>query len=97
MTDLSKSILLPMLVATVISIILGKFIIGQLRKAKIGQSIRDDGPQSHLAKAGTPTMGGIIFVIGTIISLLIFGKINSTIGVILIGMIGFGGIGFWLI
>lgn len=94
MTDLSKNILLPMLVATVISIILGKFIIGQLRKAKIGQSIRDDGPQSHLAKAGTPTMGGIIFVIGTILSLLIFGKINWTIGVILIGMIGFGGIGF---
>jgi len=92
--ELNKNLLLPMLVATVISIVIGNFIIAKLRKAKIGQSIRDDGPQSHLAKAGTPTMGGIIFVISTIASLLIFGKINSTIAVILIGMIGFGGIGF---
>lgn len=92
--NITLEILLPMLVAIILSILLGKIIIKQLQKAKIGQSIRDDGPQSHLAKAGTPTMGGIIFVISTIITLLLFGKINSTIGVIILGMVGFGGIGF---
>ena len=46
-----------------------------LRKIKIGQSIRKDGPKSHLIKQGTPTMGGIIILIGFSISFILFGNI----------------------
>lgn len=57
-----------LLISFVISIILALIIIPILKKIKIGQIERDDGPQSHLKKQGTPTMGGIIFIIGILIS-----------------------------
>ncbi|MDU5273237.1 MAG: phospho-N-acetylmuramoyl-pentapeptide-transferase, partial [Finegoldia magna] len=59
--NFKSEILMSMLLAIIISLILGKFIIKILRKKHIGQEIRDDGPKSHYSKAGTPTMGGIIF------------------------------------
>ena len=52
---------LPVLTAFIVSVILGPIIIPYLRKLKMGQTEREDGVQSHLKKAGTPTMGGIIF------------------------------------
>ena len=54
---------LPVLIAFAISVILGPVIIPYLRKLKMGQTERVDGVQSHLKKAGTPTMGGIIFLL----------------------------------
>ena len=57
-----KSLLLPLLVSAVISGILGYWVVPILEKLKTGQIIREDGPQSHLKKAGTPTMGGIFFI-----------------------------------
>ncbi|MDK2820676.1 MAG: phospho-N-acetylmuramoyl-pentapeptide-transferase [Clostridia bacterium] len=58
--------------ATVITVVLGPPVIGFLRRLKAGQTVRDDGPRSHLVKTGTPTMGGILFLIGfTITSLVI--------------------------
>ncbi len=59
-----------LLIAFFISVILGIIIIPILKKLKVGQIERDDGPQSHLKKQGTPTMGGIIIIIGTLITMI---------------------------
>ncbi len=65
------------LFATVISILWGKYFIRFMQRKQFGQVIRDDGPESHLKKAGTPTMGGV-FIIGTILLTLLFaGNFNS--------------------
>ena len=92
-----------LIIAFVVSIILGFIIIPILRKLKVGQIERDDGPQSHLKKQGTPTMGGIIMIIamilvvtGAYIYLSVQGQ-NETANrliPILILTIGFGAIGF---
>jgi len=57
-----------------ISLAAGYLIIPLLKKLKAGQQVRDDGPQSHLSKTGTPTMGGVIILLGTLITTLIFAK-----------------------
>ena len=57
-----------LLISFVISIILGLIIIPILKKLKVGQIERNDGPQSHLKKQGTPTMGGIIMMVTMILS-----------------------------
>ncbi len=65
------------LLAAFVSIVWGKYFIGFMRKKQFGQVVRDDGPQSHLKKAGTPTMGGVV-IIGTILlGILISGNFYS--------------------
>lgn len=86
--------LLALIVGFAGSALLGPRIIPLLRKLKIGQSIREDGPASHLSKSGTPTMGGLIFLAGFLISLLISGTINSRIMVVVISTLGFGLVGY---
>lgn len=83
-----------LLLSTIISLVIGKFFIPMLRKKSIGQNIRDDGPQSHLAKQGTPTMGGIIFILTILILVGVFRMWNAAIGITLLSMLGFGAIGF---
>ena len=92
-----------MIIAFIISIIMGFIIIPILKKRKVGQIERDDGPQSHLKKQGTPTMGGIIIiitmtlvVIGTYIYLSMNGETDLAHKLlpILLLTIGFGLIGF---
>ena len=92
-----------MIIAFIVSIIMGFIIIPILKKRKVGQIERDDGPQSHLKKQGTPTMGGIIIiitmtlvVIGTYTYLSIIGEtdIAHRLLPILLLTIGFGLIGF---
>jgi len=61
------------LASILITLIVGKFLIPELRKLKAGQSIREDGPTWHASKAGTPTMGGIMFIVGIGVAILIFG------------------------
>ena len=81
----------------IVSVILALAIIPILRKKKMGQSERDDGPQSHLSKQGTPTMGGIIFIICIIIlsiSTCVITK-NYDILAISVATIGFGAIGMF--
>ncbi|HIK07743.1 MAG TPA: phospho-N-acetylmuramoyl-pentapeptide-transferase [Trichormus sp. M33_DOE_039] len=56
------SLTLPLLVSAVISAVVGYFVVPMLQRLKAGQIIREDGPQAHLKKAGTPTMGGIFFI-----------------------------------
>lgn len=82
------------LLSIIISIGLSLLIIPILRKKKIGQNIRSVGPKSHLEKAGTPTMGGVIFILTTFIMTLIFLPFNLQTATILIGTLGFGAIGF---
>ena len=92
-----------LLISFFISVILGIIIIPILKKLKVGQIERDDGPKSHLKKQGTPTMGGIIFIIGTIITIIgtyIFLMANNQLDLanklipMTILMLGFGLIGF---
>ena len=87
-------IYLIIILAIILTIALGFIILPELKKHKIGQSIRKVGPKSHYSKEGTPTMGGIIFLIPTIILSLIFIPLNLTSIILLISMIGFGAIGF---
>ena len=68
-----------LLVAFIITAILGKFIIPVLKKLKVGQSERLDGPRTHLKKQGTPTMGGIMMVITIIILVAICAIINKNL------------------
>lgn len=85
---------LPVLMAFVISVILGPIIIPYLRKLKMGQTEREDGVKSHLKKAGTPTMGGIIFLLSTVVTSLIYVKDYPKIIPVLFLTLGFGLIGF---
>ena len=57
---------IPFLIAFSVSAISGKFLIPFLRRLKAGQTEREDGPQSHLAKTGTPNMGGLMFMLGLV-------------------------------
>ncbi|WP_210469482.1 phospho-N-acetylmuramoyl-pentapeptide-transferase [Sporosarcina sp. 6E9] len=91
--------LTAMAVAFTISIISGFLIIPALRRMKFGQSIREEGPKAHQKKAGTPTMGGLIFLTSIILSTLILDYIYDDVLttptiVLLLILVGFGLIGF---
>lgn len=87
-------IVLSVLAAFIITIITGPILIPLLRRLKFGQSIREDGPQSHLKKAGTPTMGGVIFIVAIMITMLIMIRKPSDEAMIaLYAFIAFGFIG----
>ena len=88
------AVAIPVIIAFVISVALGPVIIPFLRKLKFGQTVRDDGPQSHLKKNGTPTMGGIIFLISVILTSCIYVKDYPQIIPVLFVTVGFGVIGF---
>ncbi|MCL2137914.1 MAG: phospho-N-acetylmuramoyl-pentapeptide-transferase [Treponema sp.] len=78
-----------------ICFIFGGKIIEALKKLKIGQSIRSDGPQSHLKKAGTPTMGGLFIIGSVVISMLLWGNFNNKMmWLALCAFVAFGIIGF---
>lgn len=82
--------------ATLVSLLIGPFLIPVLRVLKFGQNIRNDGPQSHLSKAGTPTIGGLIFLGGITVAVLIMAEKPYSAGIlILLGtMLAFGLLGF---
>lgn len=82
------------LISFAITLILGPIIIPMLKRLKIGQNVRDDGPETHLAKSGTPTMGGIIMLVALFITTISSGMLNRDMYVLLISTFGFGMIGF---
>ena len=90
--------LLILACAFIVTVILAPFGIPMLRRLKFGQSIREEGPQSHMKKAGTPTMGGLIFIVSIIATTLIVGiwkdLFTTQTSVLLLVFIGFGIIGF---
>jgi len=84
------------LTTLLICFIFGGKIIEFLQKLKIGQSIREDGPQTHLLKSGTPTMGGIFIIFSVVISMLLWGDYrNIAIWITMGAFIAFGAIGFF--
>ena len=66
-------VITALIVGFVLTVIIGKFLIPELRKLKAGQEIREDGPKWHAGKAGTPTMGGIMFIIGSGVAIFAMG------------------------
>ena len=83
------------LTALGLSLLLGPWMIARLRKFQIGQHIREDGPQSHQRKAGTPTMGGVLIVISIVIPTLLWANLEvPAIWVALTALILFGVVGF---
>lgn len=85
---------IPIIISFVISVILGPIIIPFLKKLKASQTVRDDGPKSHLKKSGTPTMGGIIILLSVSVTSIIYVKDYPRIIPILFLTLGFGLIGF---
>ncbi len=86
--------ILAVIIAFVISAILCPIVIPFLHKLKFGQQVRDDGPQAHLKKQGTPTMGGLVILSSIIITSLLYLKDYPKIIPVLFVTAGFGVIGF---
>jgi phospho-N-acetylmuramoyl-pentapeptide-transferase len=80
--------------AFIIALVLGPVLIPVLRRLKFGQSIREEGPQRHLAKAGTPTMGGILILAALAIPAILFAGKNPEVWLALFVTLGHGLIGF---
>lgn len=87
-------VLLPVVIAFAISVCLCPIMIPFLKKLKFGQFVRDDGPESHLKKSGTPTMGGLIILCSIVITSLLYMKTNPQILPMLFVTLGFGLVGF---
>jgi len=86
---------LATLTALAISLLAGPLVIRKLTAYKIGQAVRNDGPQSHLTKAGTPTMGGALVLLSILITTLLWGDLsNRFVWVVLVVTFGFGAIGW---
>ncbi|MCI8784586.1 MAG: phospho-N-acetylmuramoyl-pentapeptide-transferase [Dorea sp.] len=88
------SVLIPVLISFALSVVMGPLIIPVLRKLKMGQTEREEGVKSHLKKAGTPTMGGVIILLSVVITSVIYIKDYPKIIPILFVTLGFGLIGF---
>jgi len=87
-------IILALITAGALSILAGGPVIRKLRFYKVGQTVRDDGPQAHLAKTGTPTMGGVLIIFAMLVSSLLWCKLNNAaVWVALFTLVSFGLIG----
>ena len=93
---LTLRIILAVLTALFIALMVGPAMIRRLVSRQIGQTVRDDGPKSHLSKAGTPTMGGLLILVSIAISTLLWGNLgNRFLWPVLLTTLAFGAIG-WL-
>lgn len=88
------SYLVSIVLGIVFSLIFGKIMIPILKSLHAGQSIREDGPQSHLVKSGTPTIGGLIFLASVILVTLITANLKLSVLMILFSTLAFGTVGF---
>lgn len=80
--------------ALIVSLVVGPWLIRRLQVLKYGQPIRDDGPQTHLAKAGTPTMGGVLILLSITVACLLWGRLDSRLlWIVLLVTLSFGAIG----
>lgn len=85
---------IAIITAMVFTVILGPRVIQRLRRLSVTQQIRDDGPQTHLGKSGTPTMGGILIIAAIVITMLMWGDLkNGYIWVMIVSITGFGAVG----
>ncbi|OGV28793.1 MAG: phospho-N-acetylmuramoyl-pentapeptide-transferase [Legionellales bacterium RIFCSPHIGHO2_12_FULL_35_11] len=87
--------ILAAITALLVGLLCGPVTIRWLRNLQIGQTVREDGPKTHLSKAGTPTMGGVLILLSITISCLLWGDLQqASLWLVLIVTLGFGGIGF---
>lgn len=91
---MESHVVIPVLISFALSVIMGPVVIPFLRKLKVGQTERAEGVQSHLKKAGTPTMGGVMILISVVITSLFYVKDYPKIIPVLFLTVGFGLIGF---
>lgn len=91
---MKQTVILPVIISFAISALLGPVVIPFLRRLKVGQTVRDEGPKAHLKKNGTPTMGGILIMIAVVVTSLLYVKDFPKIIPILFLTLGFGLIGF---
>lgn len=90
----SMLMIMPILISFAVSVMAGPFIIPFLKKLKIGQTVREEGPRTHLKKTGTPTMGGILILLSVAVTSLLYVDEYKKIVPVLFLMLGFGLIGF---
>jgi len=87
--------ILSAITALLISLLVGPWMIRRLESLQMGQSVRTDGPQSHLSKSGTPTMGGALIIVGIATATLLWADLsNRYVWTVLITLLAFGGIGW---
>ncbi|MCM1253472.1 MAG: phospho-N-acetylmuramoyl-pentapeptide-transferase [Clostridium sp.] len=91
---MNTTILMSVIISFAISVILGPVVIPFLKRLKVGQTVRDEGPKEHLKKNGTPTMGGILILISVVLTSILYVKEYPRIIPILFVTLGFGLIGF---
>lgn len=92
---ITTRVALASLTALALALLLGPWMIRKLRELSFGQHIREEGPQSHHVKAGTPTMGGLLIVTAIVVPTLFWADLhNQYIWIALLGLLGFGAIGF---
>src|SRR5512137_2477595 len=88
--------ILAALTALLISFLVGPVMIRKLAERQVGQRVRSDGPQSHLSKAGTPTMGGALILVAIVVGTLLWADLaNRFVWITLAVTVAFGLIGFW--
>ena len=88
--------ILAVLTALVISFLVGPAMIRRLSRYKIGQTVRDDGPETHLVKSGTPTMGGALILVAVAVATLLWSDLgNRYVWVVLLTTLAFGAVGMW--
>lgn len=90
----TAAVLYPLIISFALSAAACPLLIPFLKRLKFGQQVRDDGPQAHLKKAGTPTMGGIAFLLAILVTGLLFAPGHPRILPVLLMTVGFGVIGF---
>lgn len=92
---LTMRAILGVLTAMAVSLFLGPTMIKRLKRYQIGQTVRSDGPQTHLSKAGTPTMGGALILISVVISTLLWSDLSNHYVWVVVGVtLIFGGVGW---
>src|SRR5687768_11842255 len=83
------------LTGLILCLILGPWVIRQLRRHQIGETIRDDGPKSHQTKAGTPTMGGLLILMALSVPTILWSDLtNRNVWILLTATFAFGVLGF---
>jgi len=92
---LTMRIILGVLTSLFISLLIGPYLIRRLNEYQIGQNVRDDGPESHLSKSGTPTMGGLLILVSIAVGTLCWADLtNRFIAVVLLVTLAFGVVGW---
>ena len=91
---MNSTIVMSVIISFAISVVLGPVVIPFLRRLKVGQTVREEGPKEHLKKNGTPTMGGILILVSVVVTSILYVKDYPKIIPILFVTLGFGLIGF---